>query len=103
MGQLPKDLAALGSGGTTGENHALSGLTIESVTTGKTKGVKVTSVAPNSRAANTGVRKGEVILEINRQEVEDVGDITRQLEANDSVLVLLRRGRSTIFWSIGGR
>ncbi len=106
IGQLPNDVAALGSGGTTGENHALSGLTVESVTTGEAKGVKVTSVAPNSRAANAGIQKSDVILEVNRQEVEDVGgfaNITSQLKEKDSVLVLLRRGRSTIFLSIGGR
>lgn len=109
IGQLPKDLASLGSVGTVGEQHALSGLTVESVTKGRDteeRGVKVTRVDPDSRAASAGVQEGDIILEINRNNIEDVGDfdqITSQLKENESVLVLLKRGRSTIFLSISGK
>ena len=106
IGQLPKDLAGLGSVGTEGEHHALSGLTVEPITEGEKKGVKVIKVDPDSRAARAGIRKDDIILEINRKDIEGVADfdrITSQLQEEESVLVLLRRGRSTIFLSIGGR
>jgi len=109
IGQLPKDLAGLGSVGTVGERHALSGLTVESIKPGESSedsGVRVTEVDPDSRAADAGIRKNDILLEINREKignVEDFDRITRRLEERDSALVLLRRGRSTIFLSIGGK
>jgi len=108
IGELPKDLAKLGSIGTVGERHALSGLTVEPVpeTRGSgEKGIKVIRVDPDSRAARAGIRVDDIILEVNRKRIEDVGDfdrVTSQLEENESVLVLIQRGRSTIFLSIGG-
>ena len=62
-------------------------------------------VQPDSRAARAGIRKDDVIMEINRVSIADADDfdrVTSQLGENDAVLVLLRRGRSTLFLSIGG-
>ena len=109
IGQVPKDVANRGSAGTMGQHHALSGLTVESVSHGQAsaeRGVTVTRVDPDSRAARAGVRKDDVILEINRNRIEDVEDfdrITSQLQDDESVLVLLKRDHSTIFLSISGK
>ena len=106
IGLMPKDMAGTGKVGTVGEHHALSGLTVESVEQSVgDKGVRVMKVQPDSRAARAGIRKDDVIMEINRISIADADDfdrITSQLGEDDAVLVLLRRGRSTLFLSIGG-
>ena len=108
IGLMPKDMAGTGEVGTVGEHHALSGLTVESVASERSagdKGVRVMKVQPDSRAAQAGIRKDDVIMEINRVSIADVDDfdrVTSQLDEDDAVLVLLRRGRSTLFLSIGG-
>jgi Do/DeqQ family serine protease len=107
LGELPKDLANLGSVGTVGEDHALAGLTVESAGAGRFSredGVRVTRVAQDSRAARAGIQKDDIILEINRKTIEDVEDfeqVSRELSEDDAVLVLLKRGNATIFLTIG--
>jgi serine protease Do len=109
IGQMPKDMAGLGDVGTVGARHALSGLTVESAASGSSsddKGVRVLKVHPDSHAARAGIRKDDVILEVNRITIKDVEDfdrVTSRLDEDDSVLVLLRRGRSMLFLSFGGR
>ncbi len=109
IGQIPKDLAGLGEMGTVGQQHALSGLTVESVSAGPSatdKGVRVLKVQPGSRAERAGIRKDDVILELNRIDIQNVDDfdrVTSRLDDDDSVLVLLRRGRSMLFLSLGGK
>ena len=60
-----------------------------------TQGVVVQEVLPGGRAAQAGLRPGDVILEVNRQPVRTVEDFTRALtQARDQPLVVLvnRRG-----------
>ncbi|MHA7839088.1 MAG: DegQ family serine endoprotease [bacterium] len=62
------------------------------------KGVVVTEVMPDGPAAEAGIRRGDVILELDQQEVEDARDLAKKLDAADgSVLVLIRRGENTLF------
>ena len=109
IGTLPKDLANLGKVSTGGEDHALSGLTVEPLSSGpfsSEQGVRVTQVDPISRAAQAGIRKEDIILEINRTQVDDLQEFNRiagQLQESDTVLVLLKRGNSTLFLSISGK
>ena len=109
VGQLPEDLAGLGEVGTVGDRHALSGLTVESVASEPSsdeQGVRVVKVHPDSHAARAGIRKDDVILEINRITIKDVGDfdrVTSRLDEDDSVLVLLRRGQAMLFLSLTGK
>ena len=105
--QMPGDLAGLETGGTVGERHALSGLTVEALRPGRSAhatGVRVTKVDPDSRVARAGIRKDDHILEINRITIEDVEDFDRvasRLAEDDLVLLLLRRGRAVLFFSVG--
>ncbi len=106
IGQMPKDMAGL-STGAVGVRHALSGLAVEPVPPGRGTnggGVRVTKVDPDSRAARAGLRKDDHILEINRVSVRDAEDfnrITSQLAEDDTVLLLLRRGQTMFFFSVG--
>ena len=66
-------------------------------------GVVVSSVAPGSAADEAQIRRGDVILEINRKAVKDTASFHAALKATDSgkgLLLLVRRGDSTIFLAL---
>lgn len=64
-------------------------------------GVVVLSVDPNGVAAEKGVRSGDLIIEVNRKKIGNVGHydkILKTLKKSDTVLLLVkRRGGGTLF------
>jgi len=61
-------------------------------------GVVITQVEGGSPADEANLRRGDVILEVDRQEVKSVADLKKLLaDAGDGVLLLIRRGDSTLF------
>ncbi|MDA8083203.1 MAG: PDZ domain-containing protein, partial [Nitrospiraceae bacterium] len=59
------------------------------------KGVVVIRVEPGSSAEEAGIRKGDVIQEVNRRKVEKLDDYTRitsGLRAGDTILLFINRG-----------
>ena len=69
-----------------------------------TQGVLITSVQPGSPADDAELRRGDVILEVDRTETEDSNDLRIQLDAaDDGALFLIRRGDATIFVPIKRR
>ncbi|MGH0034453.1 MAG: DegQ family serine endoprotease [Myxococcota bacterium] len=62
------------------------------------KGVLITQVEPGSPADEANLRSRDVIVELDHGEIDDVADLRKRLsEADDSVLVLIRRGDATLF------
>jgi serine protease Do len=62
------------------------------------KGVVITEVDPDGPAAEAGIRRGDVIVELDQKEVNSVSELTKRLDAADaSVLVLVRRGENTLY------
>ncbi len=108
IAEMPKDTASLTkeSQGSVSGNHALSGLSVEPVKSGQTSdghGVVVTQIVPNSPPERAGLQPGDVILELNRSPIRSVQDfeqLVKRLDAQASVLVLLQRGKGTIFLTI---
>jgi serine protease Do len=108
IAEMPKDTASLTkeAPGSVPGNHALSGLSVEPVKPGQTRdghGVVVTQIAPNSPAERAGLQPGDVILELNRStigSVQDFEQLVKRLDPQSSVLVLLQRGRGSIFLTI---
>jgi len=67
------------------------------------RGVIVTSVEPGGSASGAGIRRGDVILEVNRRPIRNVRDYEKSLKVGPkgkSVLLLVRRGDNTIFLAL---
>ncbi|MBJ21608.1 MAG: DegQ family serine endoprotease [bacterium] len=61
-------------------------------------GVIVTDVDPSGVAAEAGILRGDIILELDRKTVKDARDLSKRLDAStDGVLILVRRGDATLF------
>lgn len=75
----------------------------ESLGLEKAEGVVVTDVQGDSSAAEAGIRRGDVILEVDRKPVRNVADFRgaiRGIEKGKSMLLLVRRGEGTIFLAL---
>ena len=106
LGQLPNaqearaDIEAYGQGSTHGTDVTRLGLTVASA--GKVdgagkEGVVVMKVEPKSAAADRGLKKGDVILEVVGKSVTDPSDVREAIDVartdkKRSVLMRLRSG-----------
>jgi serine protease Do len=75
----------------------------ESLGLEKTDGVVVTAVEPGSSADEAGIRRGDVIVEVDRKPVRGVEDYRKAIGASRKgrgVLFLVRRGDSTLFLAL---
>jgi serine protease Do len=65
---------------------------------GNANGVVVSSVEPDGPAGEAGLRRGDVIVEVDRHEVADSGALEKRLEeTDDRALLLVRRGDSQLY------
>ncbi len=69
---------------------------------GITEGLVVADVQAGSPAEDAGIAQGDVILQVNRQDVKTVDDIKNAISKskNNSVLLLINRGGSTVFVTV---
>jgi serine protease Do len=70
----------------------------ESLGIEETKGLIVSDINPDSAAAEAGVARGDLILEIDRQKVETIAQYKQALQAaqeKKSILLLIKRGQNT--------
>lgn len=66
----------------------------------KKDAVVITSVEPNSVAAQSGLRVGDIILKINRKDVKSVSDYNKligDVKAGDTVLFYIQRDDAKLF------
>ena len=66
-------------------------------------GVIVRDVEDDSPAADAGIRSGDVIVEINRRKVTNVGDMTDALDdrpAGTAALLLVHRGTDSLYVTV---
>ena len=67
-----------------------------------TKGLVVAQTDPNGAAAQTGIRRGDVILEINREQVSTLDEAKSALEksGDNAILLLISRRGQTSFLTV---
>ena len=67
------------------------------------EGVLVSDVTVGRSAAEAGIKRGDVITEINRKPIENMDDFKRSLaniKNGRTVLFLIRRGGTTIYIAV---
>jgi serine protease Do len=106
LGVLPTDKERA-SVETANPEGALEGVSVGNVTDeavqqlglpANTKGVVVTDINPSSPVADSGLRQGDVIQEVNHQAVTNVTDFDRAVrKAGKDPLLLVNRQGNTLF------
>jgi serine protease Do len=107
LGELPSKQQAEESGASAPAS-ALEGVNVQQLTAEiarqlklpvTTKGVVVAGIGPDSPAREAGLRRGDVIEQVNRQPVTTVSEFDRVVKAagKQPVLLLVNRAGSTIF------
>jgi serine protease Do len=69
----------------------------------KAEGVIVTAIADGTPAAESEIRPGDLILEINREPIGDMADFNKAtdgIKKGDMVLFLIKRGPYTHFFTL---
>ena len=69
------------------------------------RGVVVTAVQSGSPADLAGIRKGDIILEVNQSPVESVKEVKQHIaksEDDNSLLLLVHRNQSNFFVGLTG-
>ncbi|MCG8688188.1 MAG: trypsin-like peptidase domain-containing protein, partial [Desulfobacterales bacterium] len=64
------------------------------------RGLVVTQIKPGTLAARSGVRIGDLLVEINHKKIKTIGDYTKTLkkiDKGDTAHMLFRRGNSQVF------
>jgi len=75
----------------------------ESLGLERSEGVVVTAIEPGSAAEEAGIRRGDVILEVDRRAVRTLDEYKKALAGarkGRGVLFLVRRGESTLFLAL---
>jgi serine protease Do len=105
VAELKEERVAASGGGTLEEGL---GMTVQELTpeiarnlgVSESKGVVVTNVEDGTPAEEAGIRRGDVILEINQKKVENLRDYRAalgQVGSTDSLLLLVRRGSNVLY------
>lgn len=62
------------------------------------KGVQVTSIKPGSPAARIGLKKGDIIIGVNQQPVDNIAELRKIMDSKPSVMALnIQRGDSSLY------
>ena len=65
-------------------------------------GVAVSKVEAGSLAQNAGIQEGDLIKEVNNNEIKNVSDFEKAIkETKENVLFLIKRGESTVYVALG--
>lgn len=110
-GEQPKDMVSMAEekGDKKGpSSSALAGLEVRKLTQSTaselglkySQGVVISQVDPDSAAAEAGVRRGDVIVEINRKPVKNLSDferVAKKIGKKDNALLRIKRRGGKVF------
>ena len=101
IGKMPGDNKVASASG-KGGGSSLEGLGLKLAPADDGAGVKITGVDPSGTAADSGLKPGDVILEVAGQEVHSPADIRDVLKSSGKkrVLMLVRSGDSQRFLAL---
>jgi serine protease Do len=108
LAELPEQAGKSIRGDIGGQPGALDGLSLEDLNPSMRQkldvppsvksGVVVTEIAPGSPASDSGLRPGDVVIEVNKAPVADVGAFKQAYsKAKDRALLRVVRGGMTMF------
>ncbi len=75
----------------------------ESLGLERPEGLIVSSIKPGSAADEAGLRRGDVIMQVNRRPVRDLADYKREISRSEdrkSILFLIKRDRRSLFLAL---
>jgi serine protease Do len=75
----------------------------ESLGLERVEGVVITAVEPGSAGEEAGLQRGDVVLEVDRKPVRNLGDYRKAIEGarkGKGILFLVRRGETTLFLAL---
>ena len=86
-------------GGTEKGQADLLGLVVQNV---EGEGVVVADIARGSLAAEAGIRRGDIIVSINRQRISDLAGYQRSIRQapGGNLAILVRRGETSIYFAL---
>src|SRR6267378_3741513 len=108
LGELPASKEEARNQNEGASKEALEGVSVENLDAdtakelglpASTKGVVVTDVDPSSPKADSGLRKGDVIQEVNHRPVRNVAEFEQAMHkaGKEEALLLVNRGGTTLF------
>ena len=108
LGELPSSKEQAENQQEGASKDALEGVNVENLDAdtakdlglpASTKGVVVTDIDPSSPKADSGLKKGDVIQEVNHQAVHNVAEFEQAMHKSgkDEALLLVNRGGTTLF------
>jgi serine protease Do len=109
LAEMPTETARTEQPESSSED-AMEGITVENVTAQAARqlrlpatasGVVVTNVDPASKAADSGLRRGDVIQEVNHKPVRNTADFESAMRnAKEATLLLVNRQGSTMYLAV---
>jgi len=109
LAELPTKEASI-ENDTHGTRSSLSGVSVDDLDSQSARqlglppsaeGVVVTGISPSSPAADSGLRRGDVIQEVNRQPVKNTSDFDRAMRSSkDETLLLVNRQGHTMYVAV---
>jgi serine protease Do len=108
LGELPKSKEEAQNQQEGASKESLEGVSVENLDAdtakelglpASTKGVVVTNMDPSSPKADSGLRKGDVIQEVNHKPVHNVAEFEQAMHnaGKEEALLLVNRGGTTLF------
>lgn len=107
LGELPEEVAKA-SGGSGQEIERNMGLVVQEINPQiqrrlqleDSKGIIITNVQPGSIGWEAGLRRGDIILEVNREQISGLDEYRKAIDSikkGDSALLLVKRDKNTVY------